>query len=401
MENISIAILGRFNIIVDGESILPYIGNSSKSIALLKYLILNKGGSSSVYNLIDTFWAENEKSNNPESALKTMVSRIRTNLAKASPKLKNCILSESKSYSWNFDIPCDVDVFRFEVICRELKESTEFNEEIRNKYIEVLDIYGGDLSYSDFGEDWMAGRSMYLHHLYLQTVYSYIEKLKETEDYESLIHVCRIALDIDALDEQLNLELMTALKKGGRNSAALLQYRHITNAYYKRLGIDPSEKILGFYRDLVKSDFAAEADIKTIIEDLYDDDDNDEKGAFVCDYSIFRDVYKLQVRNLERYDNKMFITLVTISHSFDEEFEPMVLDGIMRELLKILHRCLRKGDTITKYSHAQYAMLLPMVSYAGGSMVIGRIKKMFYKKYTDNSVKINFQFRSTVNKDKN
>ena len=84
----------------------------------------------------------------------------------------------------------------------------------------------------------------------------------------------------------------------------------------------------------------------------------------------------------------MFLVLLSVTPCLADSFDPFVLDGIMRELLDILKKCMRKGDTITRYSSAQYAVLLPMVSHSGGSIAINRIKKMFYHKYSDNAVKL-------------
>lgn len=393
MDEIYVTMLGRFDIFVDGNSALTYLSNSSKSTLLLKFFLLNSGKSIMISDLIDMFWSEPEKSVNPESALKTMVSRIRFSLAKVSPLLKNCILSEKKSYMWNPNVRCTVDVFRFEELYTELQEEKNFDETVREKYIQLLKLYGGDLSYSTSDEEWIVGRSMYLHHLYLKTVYKFINLLKTEQDYETIIHVCRIALDIDTFDEQLNLELMNALREGGQTGAALMQYRHVTSAYYKYLGVEPSEKILSFCKDLIRADLQTEADINSIRQDLKNVNDTDN-GAFICDYSIFKDIYQLQLRSLERQHNKMFLALITVSRSLNESLEPLLLDGIMRELLIILQKCLRKGDTIARYSPTQYAILLPMVNYSSGHIVINRVRKMFYKKYSDNNYKISFQFGS-------
>lgn len=392
MTSIYVTMLGRFDILVDGSSALSCLNNSAKSILLLKYFLFNRGKPMAVTDLIGIFWSEPDKSTNPENALKTMISRIRSSLAKASPSLKNCILSEKKSYMWNPAFECTVDAFLFEDLYKELQEESEFYGNVRDKYIRALDLYGGDLSYSSIDEDWIASRSMYLHHLYLRIVYRFIELLKAESDYEMIIHVCRIALDIDTFDERLNLELMNALKQGGQNSAALMQYRHITSAYYKYLGIDPSEKLLSFYRSLIKTDLTHEADINSIRQELMLSDESQDSGAFVCDYSIFRDIYQLQMRNMERQKDKMFLALASVIQTLGDPLSPLVMDGIMRGLLDILKRCLRKGDTIARYSPSQYAILLPMINHSSRQVVFGRIKKLFFKKFSGGNVTISLQF---------
>lgn len=389
MEPISVTMLGRFDIFADGKSALAYLGNAAKSTLLLKYILLNRGKPLATAELISIFWAEPDKSANPENALKTMISRIRSGLAKASPRLKGCILSEKKSYTWNPALECVIDVFRFEELARQLVEAEQLDEKTRKKYIQALSLYGGDLAYPSADEDWIVSRSLYLHHLYLKVVSRFIELLKADLDFETVIHACRIALEFDAFDESLNLELMNALKESGQGNEALMQYRHITSAYYKYLGIEPSERLMHFYRSLIKADLSAEADIAIIRQGLRDGA-GEESAAFVCDYSIFRDIYQLQLRNLERQKNRIFLSLITVSGLPDPD--PPVLDSVMRELLEILKTCLRKGDTIARYSTTQYAVLLPMVNHFGGQIVMNRIEKMFYKKYADSGVGIHIQF---------
>ncbi|MCL2034205.1 MAG: winged helix-turn-helix domain-containing protein [Oscillospiraceae bacterium] len=393
MADIRINMLGKFDIIVDGNSILPALGNSSKSILLLKYLILNRNKPVSSDDLIDIFWSESENSANPANALKTMVSRLRTNLTKASPGFKDCILAENRSYAWNPDIKCDVDVFIFEDLCGEIKNFDALTDETRAKCNEALYLYGDDLAHAAIEEDWILARSLYLHHLYMKMVYKFVELLRLEADYDAVIQVCRIALDVDTFDETLNMELMNALNQGGDKKAALLQYSHLSSVYQKYLGVEPSEKMAKFYKTLLKTHLASEADIHAIIKSLKSQDDN-HNSAFVCNYPIFKDIYHLNTRNMGRQKNKMFLCLASLS-SLNPEIEnldPMMLENTMKILLSVLIKCLRKGDTISRYSPSQYVVLLPMMNYANGQIIMHRIRSIFYKQCSENLVRISFQF---------
>ena len=386
MADIQITMFAKFDILVDGRSALTFLGNSTKSVLLLKWLIFNNGKAVSSASLIDMFWSGSDKSANPESALKTMLSRIRSHMVAASPLFASCIVYENQSYRWNTTISYEIDVFKFEALCAELAGTKELTDAVRAQYIKILELYPGDIACTGSEEDWIVSRSMYYNHLYLQNVHAFIDLLRQGQDYETIIHVCRIALDIDSFDERLNMELMEALKKSGQHNMAIMQYRHITDAYYKYLGVTPSPQMLDFYKALIKEDLSAETDVATIRKALKGS--KEEGGAFICDYSIFKDIYRLQIRNLNRQESKMFLVLLSVTPCLADSFDPFVLDGIMRELLDILKKCMRKGDTITRYSSAQYAVLLPMVNHSGGSIAINRIKKMFYHKYSDNAVKL-------------
>jgi Response regulator containing CheY-like receiver and SARP domains len=391
METLKVKMLGRFDIFTDHVSILSTLGNAMKSTQIIKHLILNKGKPVSIQKLIDLFWTSSERSSNPESATKTMISRIRANMAKADPSLKNCILADKGAYYWNPDIPCEVDVFVFEDLCGELLATTALTDEVHAKYVEMLEIYEGDLTYHSSDEDWIISRSLYLHHLYIKAVYHFLDFLKEVNDYETIIHTCRLALDIDAFDEVINLELMRALKEDNQNYMALMQYRHVTDMYYRHLGVEPSEQIQNFYKKLIKTDLASKDDLNTIRRNLLHADDR-ATGAFICDYSIFQDIYFLQLRNIGRQESQIFLSLLTVVKANEETFDPLLLDSIMHSLLEILQECLRKGDAISRYSPSQFAVLLPMINFSNGNIVLSRIKKMFYARYPDSSVKLTFQF---------
>lgn len=388
MEPIYVTMLGSFDIFVDGKSMHRYFGHSAKGIQLLKYLLMNKERPLSVADLVDTIWADPDKIN-PEGALKTMVSRLRANLAEASPRLENCIVSEKGYYQWNPEITCEIDVVEFQALCKKLEKATQLDPQTRSDYMRVLELYTGDMDYGT-SEEWIVTRSMYLHHMYMRTVYRFIEMLKGQRDYETVIHVCRVALGIDTFDEYLNMELMKALFIMGHKTTAISQYQFITDAYYKYLGVEPSEGIRDLYKSLIQSDRAAEGDLALLREELKKDEE--EGGAFVCDYSIFRDIYQFQRRNKERQENKMFLALVRVKHAKNEEIPPEELDEVMGSLLEILRTSLRKGDTVSRYSSTQYALLLPMLSKANGALIIDRVKEEFYSKYSKSKYLLDFEF---------
>lgn len=387
MQAVYVTMLGRFDILVEGKSTLSYLGKTPKGVLLLKYLLLNSDRAIPVADLVDTFWAEPDRSN-PENALKTMISRLRASLTKASPLLADCIVSEKKSYRWNPDIPCEIDVFQFEALCGELEQEPDFNYEVRKKYNRVLDLHKGDLSYSA-SEDAIVTCSMYLHHLYLKTLYRYTALLKGDKDNDGIVHVCRVALEVDSFDEHLNLELMRALKATGQKSSALSHYRRLTDAYYKYLGIEPSESFVGFYRELIQSDLAAEASIDNVQAELRDTDER--QGALVCDYYTFREIFQFQYRNMEQQKYNVFLLMVRVNMLAQKEIEPVVLDGVMKDLLEILQNDLRRGDAISRYSPTQYVLLLPMDD-ANSMVIITRIKQQFHQRYLEEEYRLSFQF---------
>lgn len=397
MKAIRVFMLGRFEIVADGNEVIKNLGSSKKRITLLEYLILNKDKTILMKDLFEVLWP-GENSTNPESALKTLVSRLRSTLAGYTPLLEDCIVTDRGGYRWNNALDCEIDIYAFEDLCNEILHAEKFALALREKIGRVTELYAGELLPGSDMEAWVATKSVALHNLYLKAVQHYVELLKPLELYDEIAQMCRIALDVDAFDSTLNLELMSALLKIGHNNEALAQYNHATELQYNQENGKPSESMLDFYKKLISVDNDAKANIEAIRNDLLNEEESAD-GAFVCDYVILRDIYRLNMRNLARLGATMFIALVTVSSMDDAPLEPLLLDKLMRMLLSTLRENLRRGDTIARYSSTQYAVLLPAVNFETGRVPLERIKKAFYKKYANPAFVINYRLAPVADED--
>jgi len=247
MKNLEINVFGELQILVDDVDISQTIWASKKKMALLELLILNSQRPMSVARLAEAIWGEHEDIN-AENALKTLVSRLRKDLDENG--LAGAIVTMPGGYMWNPDLQAKIDVFRMEEICNNLSDAKSLDPDVRDQFEELLQLYTDDLLPNSDLSKWIAPKSVYYHDLYLKTVYHYIDLLNQEEDYGDIIRVCKIALDIDAFDSMLNLELMSALLKTGKSKEALEQYQNTTNLQYTHLGLKPSDEILNFYKEL-------------------------------------------------------------------------------------------------------------------------------------------------------
>ncbi|MGI6091315.1 MAG: winged helix-turn-helix domain-containing protein [Saccharofermentanales bacterium] len=374
MKNLEINVFGELQILVDDVDISQTIWASKKKMALLELLILNSQRPMSVARLAESIWGEHEDIN-AENALKTLVSRLRKDLDENG--LPGAIVTMPGGYMWNPDLSAKIDVFRMEEICNNLSDAKSLDPDVIDQFEELLQLYTDDLLPNSDLSKWIAPKSVYYHDLYLKTVYQYIDLLNQEEDYGDIIRVCKIALDIDAFDSMLNLELMSALLKTGKSKEALEQYQNTTNLQYTHLGLKPSDEILNFYKELIKGEKSTEAEIEEICAELRKG--KPEAGAFVCEYAIFNDIYHLQMRNLKRMGTAMFLALVSVRRMDNRQMEALELKQVLSRTLDVLRENLRQGDTISRYSPLQYVVLLPSVTNAKmGRMVLERIKKLFY-----------------------
>ena len=388
-KQIEIKMLGRFAILVDGADIASQLSKSKKGLALLQYLILQEGASVPNQQLYEVLWPS-ESSSNPESALKTLISRMRVILGKYSEKLSRCIVTDRGSYRFNMALGLDVDLYEFKRIQSVLAVKRTIEEEDMPLYEHAVTLFTGDLLSDGNGqESWASAQHIELHREYLKLVYRYLDELERLEKYDEITYVCRKALEIDSFDEKLHISLMNAMLKQGSINEALMQHRHATEIYYKYLGMQPTEGIQEFYKKIISADKSLDESLSFICDELKSTSKN--VGAFMCEYAIFKEIYNLQVRNRERIDMKVYVMLVMLRSMDGKQIEPIKLNNMMNGLQEIMRVSLRKGDVVSQFSASQFALLLPMQAKENGTIVMERIKKGFYKRYSRSNVILSYR----------
>ncbi len=387
-DQIRIRMFGGFSLFVNNECDDHVIIKSKKGMSLLQYLILKYDAVVPNFKLIEVLWP-NEESSNPENALKTLISRFRAILNQCADGLGNCIAASRGGYQFKKLDGMSIDLFEFEDLARKLEGQPALTDATDALYQEILTLYTGDLLAGNDPDDWAISRSVNLHSQYIKIVYSYLTLLKKAEKYEEIIQTCRFALETDPFDERLHLELMQALVKTSRNNEALMQYKHVTNMHFRYLGVKPPEGIQEFYKQIIQAGDTLDMNIDTIRDELQEY--GDVHGAFECEYAVFREIYNLQMRNLERLGSSMYIAMIMITSMDGEPLPPLKLDDIMKGLSDVLKAHLRKGDTITHFSPSQYALLLPTVNIDSGRMVMERIKRFFYQRFPNSNVMFSYR----------
>ena len=377
---IRIQMMGNFLIYINEQRVENPVSKSRKGTALVEYLVLHRGKPVPNQQLLRALWPEHSVTN-PENALKTLVSRMRTLLNQMSQGLGSCIVSDRGAYHWQSLPEMHIDAMELMDLYDAI-EAERDPDKLRTMYERVLELYTGDLFQTgDLEGD--SGFAQQLHAQYLTAVYGYIELLRKAEDYNEIIAVCRTALEVDSFDDRLHIELMKAMVSLNRTSDALVQYKHATNLTYRYLGAPPSPEMMAFYQEMNRARQSLKYNLDAIRRELHNS--SMERGAFVCDYEMFKAIYNLEMRNLERLGTTMFLGIIMVGED-DDGNDSIRQDNIMNGLIEILRDNLRKGDIITHFSPSVIALLLPTVNYKTGSMVMERIRQLFYRRYPNSDI---------------
>ena len=386
-QRIEIQLLGGFDIrLMDeaGRQTDSLEIKSRKGISLITYLVLQNGKPVSTQRMVRELWAS-KRNMNSAGSLKTTISRLRATLNEAAPGLGGCIRSEGGGYRWNNNPQVQVDVIELMALIRELKELLP-EEERQKKFRRVQELYRGDLYQTG---DMVNGemQSSWLHHEYLDTMYAYVSFLKEAEEYNEIVAVCQRALEIDPLDEFLRIELMRAMVCLNRLGDAQAEYRRVVTLNKNLLDAEPSEDLQSCYKELSVAARTLQFNLDSIRNELLERED-ERQGPFFCEYASFKEIYNIQMRNLERLGSTMFLGVIMVVNPEDgsDNISSITRESAMAGLQEIMRNHLRKGDIVTRFAPTIYAMLLPTVNYSTGSMVMERIEQLFYEEYSNRKI---------------
>lgn len=383
---IHVRMLGGFHVDVDGRSADHILEKSPKGIALMQYLMLHQGESVPARRLMEIMWP-NDTSASPEGALKTLVSRLRTILMQVHPSLAACLVTARGGYRWETQSGVSVDLEEFERLAAAVEQVEELTGEMRHQFRSALQLFAGELLQDQECPAWAKPRADKVRLSYLTMVEQYLHLLEQEGDVQEMISVCRTALDAQPFNDGLHLRLTEALMSARRDQEALRQYKHATNLTGGINRERYDENVREYYAHLMRS----EQTITDTLDELYNGlvGDVDTAGALVCDSHIFREMYHLQKRCLERLGADILLGVIMVAGLEDQ---PLQLDRTMTGLLEVMRSNLRRGDTVTRQNVNQIAMLLPMASEMQGQMIMERIKRGFYQQFPNSDCRLACRF---------
>ena len=382
---IRIQMLGGLYISRNGRVLSADISRTRQVSNLAGFLIANRNRELTQDDIINALWAD-EESENPANALKNLAYRLRNTLkALDNPGEKTSYIKIKRGvYSWNNDNPCVVDIEEIEKF-RNLAANPNIGDTDKIDFYEkVLDLYKGEFLPKSSFEEWVISLNEYYSRAYLDCAYKLIALLKKQNRYEKIVYICERAVGFMPFEEKLHENLIRALATIGKQEQAIAHYENVNNMFYKELGIRTSDSLRGLYQEITSGLKGDELDIITIKEDLKESDDTDK--AFLCNYEVFKNLYRLEARAAERRGLSIFVGLIKISHKDNRELPPEMLQKAMSALEVVLVDSLRRGDAVTRFSGTQFAVMLSSLTYEDGDRVLDRIEKKFKRRYKNSSV---------------
>lgn len=382
--------LGGFSIKAGDREVNDNNNQSKKPWALLEYLVIFQKKDISPAELINVIWAD-DPGVNPGGALKTLMFRSRKLLDPLGIPPQKLLVQQRGSYAWTQEFETILDIDEFESICSSILNNKELtDDDTLQLCLDGLSLYKGDFLPKSEYESWVIPISAYYHSLYQKLVYKTVELLLERKDYSRITSICQSAVGIEPFDEEFHYYLVYSLYKDGHSSQAIEEYNHTMDLFYNEFSISPSDHFKDLYKIIRNEEQGVNTNMEHILNSLYEEGSG---GAFFCEYSVFRDLFQLESRAIERTGDSIYICLLTITGLEGQVPKSMILNRAMDHLSHAIRSSLRCSDVYTRYSISQYLVMLPTVTAEKGEVVLKRILTNFRKLYNRKDLTVEFKLQ--------
>ena len=224
---IDITLLGEFSLNNASEDFNKFINHSKKMRMFIEYLILNRERPVPFAELIENLWGK-EKTDKSSGALKTMLCRFRNSVeTNEIEELEDIIITKRGCYQLNPELLYNIDAENFEMLCVDAERYFDEPEKCLEIYKKAAEIYKGNLLPKSADANWVIPKRNYYSNIFLTAMRNAVFLLKEKNDHETVVEICKKVLDIDMYDQYFNYEIINTYLELGRNDEALKHYNYI------------------------------------------------------------------------------------------------------------------------------------------------------------------------------
>ena len=384
MEQIGIRMLGEFVVVMDGREICGPDCRRGQMWNLLQYLATFRAREIPAAELQAALWPNG--TGNAANALKNLVYRLRSAFEEAGMEdARRLILCKRGVYRLNDALPIELDTEKFVRAAEQAKR--EIDPRTKRALLErAVSLYGGDYLQRETKQGWTGPVRERLHRMYLDCAEPLLSLYQSQGDSALLLALAERVNEIDPFDPQANYCQLRALLDLSRQPRALEYYNYLQNLYYRERGENLPEQVRGLYREIIQHMNNIEIDIAKIKQDI--SEKGQAKGAFFCDYEVFKEMYRVNARAAARTGQKMFIGLLTLTDAEGCTLVGRMRNRAMDHLHRTLQFSLRRGDIVARFSGSQYVVMIATRNYENGLKVIGRIANRYRSEYRTGNVRL-------------
>ena len=208
----NVRLLGRFELSLNGNVVQL---DSARAEALLAYLLLHRGSTTSRQRLAAAFWPDST-----EAQARTNLRHVLHTLRAKLPTLEEYVEITARTMRWRPDAPLWLDVDAFE-------EAQD------------IELYGGDLL-EEADDEWLEADRTRLRRTYLEVLDTQAERAEADGDHAAGIAATERLLRAEPLREDAHRRLIRLYDSAGDKARAVAAYHECASVLERELGIQPS-----------------------------------------------------------------------------------------------------------------------------------------------------------------
>ena len=190
-----------------------------------------------------------------------------------------------------------------------------------------------------------------------------------------IISLCKKALTIEPYDEILHCALIEAFMETDAMPTAMRHYTYIIDLFISELSVSPSKELTALYHRIAASSAPKPQDLLSIRQSL--SESLVEMKPFLCGYSAFLEIYRLEARAISRSRNASQLVLLKLSGKNGSLMSKGQTVSGMKYLERAISAVLRCNDVFCVFGSAQFLLLLPDTSCENAIKALSRVLKRF------------------------
>lgn len=372
-DALKVKMFGNFSMMYRGTSLLGKMVSETQFTYLMQILLHNWKTGVSREHLEEMMFADRDIKN-VHHTMQSVIYNAKRKLKKFGLPDVNYIKLENGVFYWTEEIPVVEDAAEFEELCKAAEEAENEDEKLQ-LLIDACHCYTGDFLSMYVSTIWIASEARKYRKKFYSCVEQAAQILREREDFMQLEKLGLYASGIAPFADWECLT-MEALIGMGRFEEAANLYASTVDLYFQERGIRPSEKMMESLNRLEEQMVHPCEILETIQEKLMEEQKH--RGGYVCSYPIFRGIYRMVTRMMERGGQSVYLMLCTV---VDSKGNPMKegsqLDELSGRLGDAIRKSIRQGDVINRYGKGQFLVLLVNTTLENCSIIQKRINSNF------------------------
>ncbi len=374
-EPIKVKMFGTFSMTYDGILVTGKTKSGESQFMYLMQMLLHAGEKGVSRDVLQQNLFRNKDLENVHHSTQSVIYNAKKRLLSLGLPNVNYIEQKNGVYYWNPVIPVEEDARIMEELYAQAEKTEDLNEK-RELYLKAIHLYSGEFLERQTSVIWVAREAHKYRGLFAECVEKTAQILRSQEEFFLMEELGLYAAKVAPLSEWETLT-MEALIAMSRYDDAILLYEETVDFYMSEMGLKPSDRMQELM-DYLGRQMDHRYEVIDEIQKKLIEADRHKNGGYLCSYPIFRGVYQVTERAMERGGQSVYLMLCTI---VDSKGNPMkegpMLEELSERLQDSIFRSIRRSDIVTRYGQGQYLVLLTNTSFENCKVVQKRITDRF------------------------